>query len=133
MNRIEDAVALLENGWCVGDLVDPYDKDKHCAVGAMAAAAGHLNVTLNERNQWVVDEDETYRAFNSIPEGKALAQEVLASYWMVNHTNIHPSSAKYMLGSFEAELYDEVVFHFNDMQDDKEDVIEMFKHAAKRM
>jgi hypothetical protein len=131
VNRIEEAASLLENGWCIGNLRDPDDSDKHCAVGAMAVVTGHLVLIKDdETGKMIVDDHATYNNFNRLPEAKALAEEVMDSEWLINE----PEPAQRMLGRYFNEgYYDEVVFSFNDSQSSADEVIEMFKYAAKRM
>lgn len=128
MNNLEEAAALLENGWCVGDLVR--DKDTYCAVGAVAAVTG-IMATYDFDNE--IDEGTTYENFDKIPEARALAQEIIESEWFEKMKVTNYRFADGLLISFENGSYSEVAFAFNDMQNNKEDVIEMFKYAAKRM
>lgn len=132
MNNIEKAVELLENGWCVGELESEEDSDKHCAVGAVAAASGFLVVNVENGIRYI-DDDSTYGNFNASVEGKALAEEILddTKPWfdMVGRK----AWADGMTASYKDGAYDSVVFTFNDSQASPENVIEMFKHAAKRL
>jgi hypothetical protein len=135
VNRIEEAASLLENGWCTGDLQDPAEPDKHCAVGAVASVCGILSFLPlgygdNEDNIICVDEDATYAGFNELPEAKALATEVMESEWYADRSEGYRTMLAH---AYEAGDYDEVVFRFNDDQKDASTVIEMFKYAAKRM
>lgn len=139
MNNLEEAAYLLENGWCTGDIVKHDEEsggDKHCAVGALTAILDCIQYESdaylypkNERWEYV-DDYSTYAEFNKSPEAKALAEEVMDTDWFHNSRN----ELKELYGRwFETGDYAAVVYSFNDDQESKEPVIEMFKYAAKRL
>lgn len=138
MNHIEEAAALLENGWCRGDLLkqDERDADAHCAVGALTSAMGIIQWFDNVDEAgpgelgYFIDDEATYAQFNATPEGKALADEIMESQWFAEQTE---EMQKWLTNDYQTGAYSPVVFTFNDGQEDKESVIEMFKHAAKRL
>lgn len=132
MNKLEEAAELLERGWCRGSLYEVEGGDRFCAVGALA-------VTLDGMD--AIEADKTaYSLVKDSPEGKALAEEIMSrivpeDLTFANDADITPQeiydSYKY---DFDLGLYDDVIYNYNDdIASGKEDVIEMMKHAAKRL
>lgn len=119
MNPIEEGIARLENGWCIGDL---QDGDKFCAVGAVAKSL--LGV-----DDLSYHEEEAYKVFAKHPASKALAQAVLES----DFTNqpIRADWKAHRQYDFERGEYDCVVYAFNDSQDSVEPVLEVFRQGNK--
>lgn len=126
MSNLERAAELLEQGWCVGDLLEPEEAaaDKFCAVGALAYALGLDKHTL----LW--EEHEAYDLVRASDEGKALADEIMESEWFANQSESFKENceAEYGYGG-----YDEIIFSYNDRQDAVAPVLETFKFAAKRL
>lgn len=131
MNKIEEAVKLLENNWCVGELKED-DADKYCAVGALAAVTNNMVFIKTDADKYIIDEDEVYEKMNKTEELRAVAQEIVESdiemYW-----GNHKKDRMDIQGWYDDGDYAAVVYSFNDKQDSAEPVIEMFKHAAKRL
>lgn len=119
MNNLEEAAKLLENGWCVGFIKD---RDKFCAVGALAVAIG---IDLTD-----IETKRPYELVDDSPEGKALAEEILESDYF---KNLGSALQDYTLIAFEKGDYSVITYHFNDRQESVEPVLEMFKYAAKRI
>lgn len=130
MNELEQAVELVENGWCTGNL---YEDGNVCAAGAIYAA--HLGYSprklaeLNATEQWLFETQASQYVSNSAA-GRALAEEIKEAG---ENTNISEHAAPYS-----------IIWGFNDrvrfecgnrdaMEAHRYNVIEMMKKAAKRL
>lgn len=129
MNELEKAIDLVEQNWCAGSLIED---GKVCAAGAIYAAhkgysAGHLKrLTFDETIDF---ENKAARYTNDSEAGKALAAEIIEQ-------GLHKA------GGDNTEPYF-VIWGFNDFDDDSAsgedkrqdptEVIEVMKHAAKRL
>lgn len=117
MNNLEEAAALIENGWCIGQLRN--GDGKYCSVGAVLAVHG---ISEQELFHEVLDTEingtqDPYKVANGLPEIRALADEIKSrgSYTQSDYADV------------------DVVYFWNDQQDDENAVLEVFKHAAKRL
>lgn len=127
MNVLEQAAELLENGWCQGSLHEHMnDGDVFCAVGALATViTGQVQRT-----------DMAYEIIENHASGMALFLEIMDE-------RIRTASSEYTQDLIEYrdaarvdrarfDISDEII-NFNDAADNKEEVIEVMKHAAKRL
>ena len=123
MNVLEQAVSTLENGWCKASL---NDGDKFCAVGAIAHNLGvDVNNIMNN-----IDDDDAYNVVKNSEAGYALATEIVNSEWMERQDIDTCDTYEW---DYSQGNYDEIIYYFNDQQDDPGPVIEMMKYAAKRL
>ena len=125
MNKLEEAAALIEGGWCVGNLVN--GDGKYCSVGAILAVNGVSDHEL--RNDFVGDEYvegclTAYQFAETLPEIEVLAKEIIEA---------DPESYPNHMLRNDAGYAVDVVYNWNDCQTDINDVLEMFKLAAKRL
>lgn len=123
MNVLEESVKTLENGWCKSTLKDG---DKFCAVGAIAHNLG-VNVGLI-MSSW--EDEDAYGMVKESSAGKALAQEIVESDWLASR---HETMREAFEWDYKHGNYDEIIYGFNDSQSTVEPVLEMMKHAAKRL
>lgn len=146
MNAIDVAVEVLERSWCTGELHEPFDddgkrNDKYCAVGALAVATGSVVLLPPEVDNGEVvyywNDGLTYDAVDKTEEIKALAAEIVGSAWWRNYPDslYKTNMEKFVNGesSVRSYTYSEVVYVFNDAQESKDAVIELFKKAARRL
>lgn len=111
MNNLEESVKILENGWCVGTF---NDGDKYCAVGALRHVIFRNGMELERRG----------------PEILALVTEIMESEWLKTAPERIKKDIEFF---FESGWLEDVIFEFNDAQETSAPVIELFKHAAKRL
>lgn len=123
MNVLEQAAELIESGWCKANLID---NGKVCSLGAIIATIqGYTSSdigNLTTKQYWDIENLAYENETNDIPAVKALAAEIKKQ---------HPRF------DIQPEDYDmpdyEVIYSYNDEQKSGEPVLEMFKHAAKRL
>jgi uncharacterized protein YfiM (DUF2279 family) len=129
MNELEQAVDLVENGWCTGNL---YWDGKVCAAGAVYAAhKGYSPTRLAELtyDEQISFENEAAQYVNESESGSALAQEIVeqgknrtarteGAYSIIWTYNDAAPDIAYNPAGFEAHKYD---------------VIETMKKASKRL
>ena len=114
MNVLEQAAELIENGWCTQELMD--GDGKYCSVGAVLAASG-VKIDANEASGYAEGRYvyNLYDYARSIPAIKALAEEIGER------------------GNFMSSNPVSTIYYWNDDQNDVNEVLEVFKHAAKRL
>lgn len=126
MNTLEEAAKVLENNWCTGYL---FNEDKFCSIGAIVAVEENLVTAILDTEaleERFAMEGEIYQKARESKAVKALAEEI------IDQTSNHDIRDEYM-NMFGNGKFDDVVIDFNDTQDDVEPVLEMFRHAAKRL
>lgn len=109
------AADVVENGWCVGYLVQ--DGDKYCAVGALAKVLTGSDAVLRTA--------DAYDIVKGSPEGKILADTI-------NAESYGEDGVGFWTDLIEVGRYDDVIYDFNDSQESKDVVIEAMRKAAVR-
>ena len=118
MNNLDKAADVIQSGWCVGVLhkgLDQETGDRYCAVGALAKV---IAGTAEESKDF-----DAYEFVRNTPEGKILAEVIMDSAWAKN-------SSEYRRNQLERGHYDDIIYEFNDDQDDKKAVINVMRKAA---
>lgn len=125
MNILENAADRLENHWCRESL---RDGDKFCAVGILADEMGFDWSNTEELE--LGTEGAPYEMVNNSVEGKALADEIMLTDWYIGMSD---SGRSFFNGYYEKGEYSVMIYCYNDEQVTKEPVMEVMKHAAKRL
>lgn len=118
MNNLDKAADVIQRGWCVGVLHKDWDRetgDRYCAVGALAKAIAGT-----------AEESETFDAYEFVrntPEGKVLATVIMNTPWA-------EKDREYRQEQLENGHYDDIIYEFNDDQEDKKAVIQVMRRAA---
>lgn len=118
MNELEKAAELIERGWCKQELLN--GDGKYCSVGAVLTASGYRLISETALVEVGNGEGlaDAYNTADSLRGIKALAEEILE----------HDDNNEYHYSSPSTTVYE-----WNDNQKNVNDVLEMFKFAAKRL
>jgi hypothetical protein len=149
MNKLENAISRIENGWCRGNLLQD---GKVCALGALAMEELNIDTRLLDKDATNLEyerlytlgreaeaeellvsashaEVEVYKQLNGLESTKALVDEIRTTEW-------HEKLCRNLGRSYVEEEMDDasIIWNYNDdASNSYEDVVETFKHAAKRL